>query len=613
MVDKEDLTVRPTMYTVDVDKVPQELKDIPQWVNWEWQINGKKWSKPPVHPSGIRTDHKESNLTFDECYQNTLLNPSLGMGISLRKTDRLCGLDYDGVIDSEGNLRSEFHEELNNLPDTYVEISPSGTGVRVFGYGDIRNIGSRQGSHYEQYSTGRYLTVTGNANGQGGKPLIDLTQFTQNRGNERSDVSTVREYQGKQSSNQIYEGAHRLKMVVEHLKYFPNEDYDEWLRIGMILHYESNGHPLALADWDEWSKGAGKYTPDSCSQKWKSFGKSKEPPVTAGTFMEMLAPYRHLIISQEIESQSLSGKLLLTSKAPPRVFCIEPLFLTSSFNMIHATRGLGKTNFALSLALSLAAGKDFLKWKIKKKHKVLYMDGELAKGSIHRMMQLNASATGVTPNDIEDDSIRLINLDVLPDASVSNLSKGENQVWFDSQIAKWVPDVVIFDSLMTCFMGTTESEQAWEIIQVWMKYLRSQGLCVILIHHDNKSGLAQSGFANKEMIMDEIVHLTPSIEHDITKGMMMHFEFTKTRNLHGEEIEEFECGFKKVGLNKMEWTWTKENDNLDEMTIELYHNGDSLERIATDLGYKNKMAVSRKIKKLIEAGKTKERQRRGRS
>jgi primase-polymerase (primpol)-like protein len=49
------------------------------------------------------------------------------------------------------------------LPETYVEFSPSGRGLHVWGFGSL-NRGRRfvrDGMKVEVYGDGRYLTVTG--------------------------------------------------------------------------------------------------------------------------------------------------------------------------------------------------------------------------------------------------------------------------------------------------------------------------------------------------------------------------------------------------------------------------------------------------------------------
>jgi primase-polymerase (primpol)-like protein len=45
--------------------------------------------------------------------------------------------------------------------NSYTELSPSGTGVRIFVYGKLPPIGRKTGD-IEVYEAGRYLTITGN-------------------------------------------------------------------------------------------------------------------------------------------------------------------------------------------------------------------------------------------------------------------------------------------------------------------------------------------------------------------------------------------------------------------------------------------------------------------
>ena len=52
----------------------------------------------------------------------------------------------------------------------------------------------------------------------------------------------------------------------------PDMGYESWIKVGMALHQESGGAEDAQELWDSWSAGSGsKYTPDGCSDKWRSF------------------------------------------------------------------------------------------------------------------------------------------------------------------------------------------------------------------------------------------------------------------------------------------------------------------------------------------------------
>jgi len=58
-------------------------------------------------------------------------------------------------------------------------------------------------------------------------------------------------------------------------------------------------------------------------------------------------------------------------------FLIGQWLTTTSRVLIVGPTGLGKTNFGLALAFSVAAGDDFLHWKGVRPRRVLYIDGEM--------------------------------------------------------------------------------------------------------------------------------------------------------------------------------------------------------------------------------------------
>jgi len=66
---------------------------------------------------------------------------------------------------------------LATLPPTYIEISPSGDGLHVFGYLPERSGTKRtvEGLSIETYSVGRYMTVTGRPFRGSVPRLADLT------------------------------------------------------------------------------------------------------------------------------------------------------------------------------------------------------------------------------------------------------------------------------------------------------------------------------------------------------------------------------------------------------------------------------------------------------
>lgn len=72
--------------------------------------------------------------------------------------------------------------------------------------------------------------------------------------------------------------------VYEALRYIDPDDYDDWLKVGMILKHEG----CSLQEWEEWSSSSGKYQAGVCAEKWRSFREQNAgAPVTAGTLIQM--------------------------------------------------------------------------------------------------------------------------------------------------------------------------------------------------------------------------------------------------------------------------------------------------------------------------------------
>jgi hypothetical protein len=83
-----------------------------------------------------------------------------GVGFALDGKDGLAGFDFDHYLDADGNIKDPRIAELVHRLNSYCEISPSGTGLRVFVFA-VLPAGGRKKGGIECYERGRYLTVTG--------------------------------------------------------------------------------------------------------------------------------------------------------------------------------------------------------------------------------------------------------------------------------------------------------------------------------------------------------------------------------------------------------------------------------------------------------------------
>jgi putative DNA primase/helicase len=159
------------------DSIPTELKARNQWVCWLLkkveQTNGKPPKKPftkipicPMTGTNASTTEPTTWADFDKActfYQDFADDGgSHGLGFILR--DDLIGVDLDGCRDTGTGEIAEWATKIINLLGSYTEISPSGTGIRIFCKGEPQPKGSnRRKGEIEIYdcNSPRYLTVTG--------------------------------------------------------------------------------------------------------------------------------------------------------------------------------------------------------------------------------------------------------------------------------------------------------------------------------------------------------------------------------------------------------------------------------------------------------------------
>ncbi len=158
---------------LQLGNIPAELRVLPQWVCWRYEIRKGKLTKPPIQAkSNGKLLYAESNnpatwTDFETAVAAAVRLNLNGVGLNVWENDRLTGLDLDHVFDpATGELDPLAREVLTRFAGTYAEISPSGTGIRIWCYGKPGRSGKVGGKvkWLEVYShpSSRYLTVTGN-------------------------------------------------------------------------------------------------------------------------------------------------------------------------------------------------------------------------------------------------------------------------------------------------------------------------------------------------------------------------------------------------------------------------------------------------------------------
>lgn len=160
------------MLSPKFSNMPMELMLHPNWVVFSETKVPYCATVPRMHASS--TDpatwslFEQARTTFEE-------GGFAGVGFVLDGTG-IVGVDLDKCV-VNGVPNPVAMSILDSLGCAYVELSPSGSGLRAFGYGPSvkGGRGKLDGICIELYATGRYLTVTGHILRSG--PLMELGGF----------------------------------------------------------------------------------------------------------------------------------------------------------------------------------------------------------------------------------------------------------------------------------------------------------------------------------------------------------------------------------------------------------------------------------------------------
>lgn len=199
---------------IQPDTIPAELRALPQWVCWQYEIkdntNGTfRVTKVPY----AETDNPSTWTQFDNAFAAYVNDTDLdGIGFVFSKNDPYTGIDFDNCRNPEtGEIHPIIKDWCKQLGG-YAEPSVSGTGGHVIIRGklpDTFNTGFKftkfpePDMDIEIYDKRRYFTMTGNPKSKvteipNGQPALDalICLYQQTKG-KTSDKSAARSQQSR--------------------------------------------------------------------------------------------------------------------------------------------------------------------------------------------------------------------------------------------------------------------------------------------------------------------------------------------------------------------------------------------------------------------------------
>lgn len=317
---------KPTPLPVKEELIPGELKAIPRWIVWRYirkrRPNGTvHWAKVPYQASGreAKTNDSTTWTTFDEASAALLLGGDDGqdfdgLGFVFTEDDDLAGIDLDDCIDPDTGELSEVARELLERVDGYAEVSPSGTGIKLFTKAQIARAHKDNAKGIEVYKNGRYFTVTGhqlNCHADLPESLQDIGWFIEKHFGQRAARVAATPADAFDMYRPPLDGWDQERVETELLHVLdPDMGHDAWLNVGMALHHQGRGDPEWLTLWDTWSAGGSKYIEGECEERWRSFSQQRFQGHGAVT----LASIIFMVRQQNLQQAAAAGQLVLDPK-----------------------------------------------------------------------------------------------------------------------------------------------------------------------------------------------------------------------------------------------------------------------------------------------------------
>jgi Primase C terminal 2 (PriCT-2) len=327
----------PKTYNGDIRQLPpalEHLRDEKVWVIWCWEWNGKKWTKEPY-----RTDKPSKHAsssdpdtwgTHGQAWAQVHSGNADGIGFTLQGRG-IGTVDLDDCRDLEtGDIAPWAQEIVDQFPGAYIEITVSGTGLRIIGTSDLKDFAPKHRDKGVEFfsNCNFYNTLSCNAlvSPAALLPIGDKMKALDARlkgaashqsGNGAAGGPNVFELFGDSKSPKAAPeewSQKREDYIRAALDAIPTDEttlktkYDPhmvWHDIGRGLDRLGWGE-RGYAMWREWCRRAPEYNEEGLRKNWVSFAKhrdSREEQITVKRIFDYATAFGW-VPPEEKESQS---------------------------------------------------------------------------------------------------------------------------------------------------------------------------------------------------------------------------------------------------------------------------------------------------------------------
>ena len=609
--------VKPTPLSLKVENIPAELKRLRAWCWWRYDYRPKQskpWTKVPrrINGSGAKSNASSTWTSFDSAHDHFVKKAKFDQadGVGFFLHDDLVGVDIDHCI-SNGQTDDTAKTVIERF-GSYAEVSPSGTGIRIFCRGKLPPRDRKNGS-FEIYdaSSPRFLTVTGHrvedvADVREAQEAIDwfhaayiarphqekktATKIGLDSPNLRTSMDFPVSIErligiaraGDERLDQLFEGeTDKPSQSEAEAEFVSRMSFYCWGNSGVIdLAYRRSG--LLRDKWDEVRGG------DTYGQL--TIGKFSR----LDHYYDMYDVADKLVEDFETQLERLVGKrqkrrlyrVTDLERLEPANWLVKRHFTEDAIVCLYGDYGKGKSFLALDWALCVAAGQDFLDQHEVDAGAVLYVYSEGIRSLKYRIRAWKEQYA------VEEDQLGSI---VFSGSQFNFCDASEMEMILrDAQACLGCkPQLMVIDTLNKNLNGDENDNRDMGAYLGNVNLARElTGACVISVHHQGKDrGKGLRGHSSLGGGCDTIIHV------DGTEDLM---------NIRCEKQKDHQP-FAGYTLKKRIFTVGKDRDG-EEVTSCVWwqqddNDGDTVERavLAVMKGKDHKLGTADVIKAMRNA------------
>lgn len=158
---------------MNLENIPEYLKENASWCIWKYETRNNKETKISFNPitDGYASVNNPKAFTSADKASEKLSSCD---GLGIRVDGKLVAIDIDDCV-INGGLNALAKEIVSHFPQSYLEFSPSGKGLRIFTFlpnsmtynNNIYKMKTREVEVYVAGFTNRFVTVTGHVYQEG--------------------------------------------------------------------------------------------------------------------------------------------------------------------------------------------------------------------------------------------------------------------------------------------------------------------------------------------------------------------------------------------------------------------------------------------------------------